>query len=61
MNTTFTSSHDLNDIVAARAYLKRRAHDAVAAYKLGDHRFQSPLLRTFTHPVELAKYLARYW
>ena len=58
---TFTSSHDIKTIEQARAYLKRHAKDAVAAYRGGDHRFESPLLRKFTHPIELAKYLARFW
>lgn len=61
MNTTFTSSRDIKTTAEARAYLKRRAKDAVAAYKAGDHRFESPLLKQFTHPIELAKYIARFW
>ena len=59
--TTFTSYQDIKTIEQARAYLKRRAKDAVAAYREGDNRFTSPMLRQFTHPVELAHYIARYW
>lgn len=61
MTETFFSSKDIKTVADARAYLKRRAKDAVAAYKAGDHRFQNPLLKRFTHPIELAKYITRYY
>ena len=56
-NIMFTSSHDINTIEQARAYLKRRAKDAVLAWRLGHHLEG----HTINNPIELAKYIARFW
>ncbi len=53
----FFSSKDINTIEQARAYLKSRAKDAVLAWRSGHHLEG----HTFNNPIELAKYLARFW
>ena len=50
----FIGSKDIETIEQARAYLKRRAWDAVECYRLAK-------TGTFTNTVQLAKYLAMYW
>lgn len=52
---TFTSSHDIKTIEQARAYINRRAKDAVACFR------KNHLNVKFNTPIELAKFLARYW
>lgn len=53
---TFTSSLDfIGNLPLARAYLKARAADAVAAYR-NPHDG-----RRFDDPIALAQYIARYW
>ena len=52
---TFISSRDITTIEQARAYLKRRAKDAVACYKVNHLNVR------FSNSIELAQFLARYW
>lgn len=49
-------SDNIQTIEQARAYLKSRAADAVACYK--ELRY---IREPFRNPIELARYLARYW
>lgn len=58
MNVRFTSSSELNTLPIARAYLKRRAADAVKAYR---NRSQLSGLPPQPTPIHLAQYLAKYW
>ena len=44
-------ARDITDIYIARAYLRMRMQDAVFCYRR----------QHFDNPIELARYLARYW
>lgn len=52
----FFSSSDITTIEQARAYLKSRAKDAVLAWRIGHH-----LNKPINNPIDLAKYIARFW
>ncbi len=52
----YISSKDfVGNLPLARAYLRRRAADAVKAFR-NPHDG-----RTFLSPIDLAQYIARYW
>lgn len=52
----FTGSADINGPIAARAYLKRRAHDAIQCWKSFTQE-----QRDQHHVVSFAKHLAKFW
>lgn len=51
----FIGYRDITTIEQARAYLKRRAKDAVKCFS------SNHLSVKFNNPIELAQFLARYW
>ena len=51
INGKWIGARDITDIYIARAYLRMRMQDAVFCYRR----------QHFDNPIELARYLARYW
>jgi hypothetical protein len=51
INGKWIGARDISDIYIARAYLRMRMQDAVFCYRR----------QHFDNPIELARYLARYW